>query len=443
MPPHRQNGLSNPYLYLVLKILHILYFAWLMQAFVLPASAATDLPHSPDAKDGLHVLVIDYYGLASDDDRNEFKEVVNSYLSMYIERCANIENDAVQLKKSKKETLRDINSIVTGALTFYDYQQLQDFRGFSIMVEDKLGAIDRIDFRKAKLASGGGMNAEKKSIQEFYLKQELEDLKLLINIELGMFSGNNLMVKTSSERTVVDDNTKQELLKQYTGSEKNTPLGPIKVKISAESMALINFKDTSSLDPDAATNRVEQPDLMKRVLQLLEQNTSKLDQMQIQIDQMRVEQIQLWQQQQDAKNVALQSQIDELKGMIVSGAIPRFESPKAESYAGTVLNFPKQVELFYANGATTLDASSQLALNEIVDLLARQPQVKVIISGYADKSGNSATNLLISQKRANGVKTFFTKSGLNGDRFITKYHGDAHANDVGNNRRVTVEFIQP
>jgi outer membrane protein OmpA-like peptidoglycan-associated protein len=165
--------------------------------------------------------------------------------------------------------------------------------------------------------------------------------------------------------------------------------------------------------------------------------------MQIQIDQMRVEQIQLWQQQQDAKNVALQSQIDELKGMIVSGAIPRVESPKAESYAGTVLNFPKQVELFYANGATTLDASSQLALNEIVDLLARQPQVKVIISGYADKSGNSATNLLISQKRANGVKTFFTKSGLNGDRFITKYHGDAHANDAGNNRRVTVEFIQP
>lgn len=311
------------------------------------------------------------------------------------------------------------------------------------MVEDKLGAIDRIDFRKAKLASGGSANSEKRSIQEFYLKQELDDLKLLINIELGMFSGNNLMVKTSSDRTVVDDETKQELLKQYTGSEKNTPLGPIKVKISPESMALINFKDTSSLDTDAAAPRVEQPDLMERVLQLLEQNTSKLDQMQIQIDQMRVEQIQLWQQQQDAKNVALQSQIDELKGMIVSGAIPRIESSNPDSNAGMVLNFPKQVELFYANGASTLDASSQLALNEIVDLLARQPKVKVIISGYADKSGNSATNLLISQKRANGVKTFFTKSGLNGDRFITKYHGDAHANAEGNNRRVTVEFIQP
>jgi outer membrane protein OmpA-like peptidoglycan-associated protein len=414
-----------------------------MQALVLPVSATPELPNGPITKAGLHVLVIDYYGLASDEDRNEFKEVVNSYLSMYIERCADIEDDAVQLKKSKKETLRDINSIVTGALTFYDYQQLQDFQGFSIMVEDKLSAIDRIDFRKAKLASGGSANSEKRSIQEFYLKQELDDLKLLINIELGMFSGNNLMVKTSSDRTVVDDETKQELLKQYTGSEKNTPLGPIKVKISPESMALINFKDTSSLDTDAAAPRVEQPDLMERVLQLLEQNTSKLDQMQIQIDQMRVEQIQLWQQQQDAKNVALQSQIDELKGMIVSGAIPRIESSNPDSNAGMVLNFPKQVELFYANGATTLDASSQLALNEIVDLLARQPKVKVIISGYADKSGNSATNLLISQKRANGVKTFFTKSGLNGDRFITKYHGDTHANGEGNNRRVTVEFIQP
>jgi outer membrane protein OmpA-like peptidoglycan-associated protein len=361
-------------------------------------------------------------------------------LSTYIARCADIENDAVALKKSKKETLRDINAIVKGALTFYEYSQLQDFSGFSAMIEDKLEAIERIDFKKSKSTRNGASQAEVRSIQEFYLQKELEDLKILINIELGMFSGNNLMVKTSTEQTLVDEDTKRELLRQYTGSDRNTPLGPIKVKISDESLALINFKDTSTLDPMPAPS-ADNSDLMSRVLDLLEQNNKKLDQMQTQIDQMRIEQIQLWQQQQDAKNVALQSQIDDLRALVMGGKIPTTPSTLPSKSGGEVLNFPQYVELFFASGSSELDASSQLALNEIVDLLARQPHVTVIVSGYADKSGTPEKNLIISQKRAIGVKNFFVRSGLDPSRFVMKYHGDKKAQDTGNNRKVVVEFI--
>lgn len=385
-------------------------------------------------------MVIDYYALATREDIDAFKAVVDSYLSTYIARCADIENDAVALKKSKKETLRDINAIVKGALTFYEYSQLQDFSGFSAMIEDKLEAIERIDFKKSKSTRNGASQAEVRSIQEFYLQKELEDLKILINIELGMFSGNNLMVKTSTEQTLVDEETKRELLRQYTGSDRNTPLGPIKVKISDESLALINFKDTSTLDPTPAPS-ADNSDLMSRVLDLLEQNNQKLDQMQTQIDQMRIEQIQLWQQQQDAKNLALQSQIDDLRALVIEGKIPTTLPTPPSKSGGEVLNFPQYVELFFTSGSSELDASSQLALNEIVDLLARQPEVTVIVSGYADKSGTPEKNLIISQKRAIGVKNFFVRSGLDPNRFVMKYHGDKKAQDTGNNRKVVVEFI--
>jgi len=240
----------------------------------------------------------------------------------------------------------------------------------------------------------------------------------------------------------VDEKTKQELLAEYTGSDKNTPLGPIRVKISEESVALINFKDTSSLDNSPSPSGHDH-EVMNKVLQLLEQNTSKLDQMQSQIDQMRLEQIKLWQDQQNEKNLALQSQIDELKQLIQAGQIPSQGIGIANPSSNTVLNFPKKVELFYKTGETNLDASSQLALNEIIDLLARQPQVKVIVSGYADQTGTASSNLLISQKRAVAVKNFFIKSGLDGDRFVTTFHGDKAVSNVGNNRKVTVEFIQP
>jgi outer membrane protein OmpA-like peptidoglycan-associated protein len=397
--------------------------------------------HSPvNDAEAYQIMVIDYYTVATKDEIDEFKQMVESYLSTYIARCADIEDNAVILKKSKKETLRDINAIVKGALTYYEYTQLKDFNGFSAMIEDKLSAIDQIDFRKSKSIRNGASQAEIRSIQEFYLQKELEDLKILINIELGMFSGNNLMVKTSSEQTLVDPETKRELLKQYTGSDRNAPLGPIKVKISDESLAMINFKDTSTLDP-APSPPPANNDLMGKVLELLEQNNRKLDLMQAQMDQMRVEQIQMWQQQQDAKNLAMQNQIDELRTLVAGGKIqpPKAVAPSAGS--GEVLNFPQKVELYYATGSSQLDASSQFALNEIVDLLARQPNVQVVISGYADKTGSPEKNLLISQKRASVVKAFFVQSGLDARRFVTKYHGDKVASETGNNRRVVVEFI--
>jgi outer membrane protein OmpA-like peptidoglycan-associated protein len=156
---------------------------------------------------------------------------------------------------------------------------------------------------------------------------------------------------------------------------------------------------------------------MGKVLELLEQNNRKLDLMQAQMDQMRVEQIQMWQQQQDAKNLAMQNQIDELRTLVAGGKIqpPKAVAPSAGS--GEVLNFPQKVELYYATGSSQLDASSQFALNEIVDLLARQPNVQVVISGYADKTGSPEKNLLISQKRASVVKAFFVQSGLDARRF--------------------------
>jgi outer membrane protein OmpA-like peptidoglycan-associated protein len=414
----------------------------MLMSFAVPQSFAAMEPLVP-ASTTYHILVIDYYQLANTFEKDAFKDQVNSYLSTYIERCADIIDDDVKLKKSKKETMKDINAIVLGALKFFDYQQLHDFDGFSDMVGDKLTAIEKIDFRHAKSMKGGALGSEKRSIQEFYLKQELDDLKLLINIELGMFSGNNLMVHSATDKTVVDDATKKELLAQYTGADRHAPLGPIRVKISDESMALLNFEDTSTLDPTPALLPPADQDLMQKVLSLLEQNTSKLDQMQLQIDQMRLEQIQLWQQQQDAKNLALQQQIDDLKALVTGGQIPVATPPSMSVSTGQILNFPEKVDLYFESGSTALDANAQLALNEIVDLLARQPQVKVIISGFADKTGQATNNLMISQKRAVGVKSFFTKSGLNESRFITKYHGDSQGEAKGNQRRVTIEFIQP
>lgn len=403
-----------------------------------------------------HRIVINYYEPADTKQLDQFQDLVSSYLNLYIDKCALIDDGDVKLKRSKKETKKDLDNIVIGALEFYEYEKLRDFKGFSKMVENKINSIEALDFNKSEFAAGAADAESKNRMQKFYLQKELSDLKLLANMEVGIFGDDNLMVVSSSDETIIDEDVKQKIIDQYTDYDPTKPLEPIKVKLSDESIALINFKDASTLDGSSGTTSNSTPqtddDFAAQVLQLLEANNSKLDGMQQQIDELRTEQMKLWQQQQDDKNLAMQKQIDDLREMVfalvkmntgepLATTGPDIVKPgKSES---TVTNLPRSMNVYFGKASSDLDANSKLALNEIVDILARSPSLKLIVTGYADKTGDAAKNLLLSQQRANEVKKFLASSGLPQDRFITKYFGDRDSSsENSSDRRVEIEFVR-
>lgn len=402
-----------------------------------------------------HRIVINYYEPADAQELDQFQELVSSYLNLYIDKCAIISEGDVKLKRSKKETKKDLDQIVIGALAFYEYEKLQDFKGFSKMVENKINAIDALDFNKSEFAAGAADEESKNRMQKFYLQKELSDLKLLVNMEVGIYGDDNLMVVSSSDETIIDEDVKQRIIDQYTAYDPDKPLEPIKVQLSDESMALINFKDVSTLDSTGipvGDDLQSESDFAAQVLQLLEANNAKLDGMQQQIDDLRAEQIRLWQQQQDDKNIAMQKQIDDLREMVF--ALVKMNTGEPLANAGsdiikpgksesTVTNLPKSMNIYFAKGSVELDANSKMSLNEIVDILARSPSLKLIVTGYADKTGDAAKNLLLSQQRANKVKQFLAASGLPQDRFITKYFGDRDSSsENSNDRKVEIEFVR-
>lgn len=403
-----------------------------------------------------HRVIINYYEPANSGQMDQFQELVSSYLNLYIDQCTVLKGEDVQLKKSKKETLRELNQIVSGVLDFYEYQQLKDFKGFSKLVENKLDGIDKLDFSKTSFAAGASSDEDKKRMQQYYLQKELSDLKLLLNLEIGVHGDKNLLIFSSSEETIIDSGSKEKILAEYNDYDPGKPLSPIKVKLSDESLALISFKDTSSLDTEPtgpATGTMAGDEFSAQVLKLLQANNDKLDGMQKQIDDLRSEQVRLWQSQQDEKNLAMQKQIDDLRQMVFalvqmnSGdavAASSNSSTLPEKYGpAVVMNVPKSMNIYFEKSSTSLNATSKLGLNEVVDILARDQSIKLIITGYADKSGNETQNLLISQQRANAVKKFLTESGLGADRFITKYFGDRDSQTVNpGDRKVVVEFVR-
>lgn len=90
-----------------------------------------------------------------------------------------------------------------------------------------------------------------------------------------------------------------------------------------------------------------------------------------------------------------------------------------------------------------LRAESATVLQEVADLLQGQPDLRITIEGHTDDVGGDAYNQSLSEKRANAVKDWLVRKGIDGARLQTEGKGSgspiaSNATDIGRaqNRRV-------
>jgi K(+)-stimulated pyrophosphate-energized sodium pump len=70
-------------------------------------------------------------------------------------------------------------------------------------------------------------------------------------------------------------------------------------------------------------------------------------------------------------------------------------------------------------------------LNNIAAILKAYPATHLTIGGYTDNTGDAASNLQLSQDRANNVTAELVKLGVAKDRLVAKGYGEEHP--VGDN----------
>ncbi len=95
----------------------------------------------------------------------------------------------------------------------------------------------------------------------------------------------------------------------------------------------------------------------------------------------------------------------------------------------------------------TLKPESLGAINSILSILKEHPELKFEIGGHTDSDGDDASNLKLSQERADAVKAKLVELGVAPDRLSTKGYGETKPMDdnktfegKANNRRV--EFVK-
>ncbi len=114
--------------------------------------------------------------------------------------------------------------------------------------------------------------------------------------------------------------------------------------------------------------------------------------------------------------------------------------PKAvQAFAGVIKG------ITFDTGKATIMKSSHKTLNGALPVLKQYPSLRLRIEGHTDNVGDSAANKKLSQERAEAVKSYFEKAGIDGNRFETVGYGDAkpvadNKTDKGRAQNRRIEF---
>ena len=113
---------------------------------------------------------------------------------------------------------------------------------------------------------------------------------------------------------------------------------------------------------------------------------------------------------------------------------------------------PKKYTLdnvYFETGKATIDPKSFKALDVLFDYMKQKKSLVIEIAGHTDNVGNADANMKLSQDRANSVRAYLIKKGIEGSRVTAKGYGDTQpiaSNDSEQgkqqNRRTEVRVIK-
>lgn len=101
--------------------------------------------------------------------------------------------------------------------------------------------------------------------------------------------------------------------------------------------------------------------------------------------------------------------------------------------------------VFFYFDQTVLTPESYPELNRIIALMNEHPGMEIEIVGHSDSTGPEDYNLILSQRRAEAVKDFLVKKGIDSNRITVSYLGESapietNANRLGRRKNRRVEF---
>ncbi len=155
-----------------------------------------------------------------------------------------------------------------------------------------------------------------------------------------------------------------------------------------------------------------------------------------------------------AKNSATQLAVEQkarLEAEVIAAAavadLAKIAAVKEEE-RGLVITLSGSV--IFASGKSALLPAAQNQLNQVYDALVSKKERKIIVEGHTDSQGSSSSNLVLSQQRADAVRSYIISRGYPADLIQAQGIGEdrpvadnANAEGRANNRRVEIIVDRP
>ena len=109
------------------------------------------------------------------------------------------------------------------------------------------------------------------------------------------------------------------------------------------------------------------------------------------------------------------------------GGCPHWGGGIQEQMTGELLEYGR-VRLYGINfdyDSDVIRAESKPTLDKIVAMLKSEPTMQLIIEGHTDSDGTTEHNQILSQKRAESVKSYLVSAGISSSRLFTEGYGES------------------
>ena len=101
----------------------------------------------------------------------------------------------------------------------------------------------------------------------------------------------------------------------------------------------------------------------------------------------------------------------------------------------------KKTPIYFANNAYSPLPHDTEAISQIVKMLNDNPELSILLEGYASDVGSSAYNNQLSMRRSESVARLLEQRGIALQRILTAFRGIDYSVDKEKARRVDISVI--
>ena len=365
-------------------------------------------------------------------------EVVNNIilqLEDYLDNSYDIKGTELKFHKGVSKMLRDLNEIVTDTLAPYESYVRQDFPGFSGLTKEKINDLSKINW-ESRIT--GNILVDSEAVGRDYIRSEMNELKQLLREELILYSNENIDDFGLEDPELINIDTTFNPTDLLIGIDHQ--LNPM-----PESDVQLTILDIEAeIDDPSKEDIVIDNDIAKRMLDIMASNNQLIEKISEEMSLMRVTIMEIkrdGEERDRAMYEDLNSKYLALRDAIASmqeGGTLDIDFSRTKPSTDKV-----PVEIKFNYGSVYLTASNKVALNQVFQEMLLNNKYKVIITGYADKSGNKEQNIVLSQKRADAVKYHLKKMGISENRMVVNYLGDVQSEEYNpDDRKVVIEWLE-